>query len=67
MVKAVHLAAPILSSCNYCGNPAHKVNECNILSEDLFYDYCGKKDIRKLFVLPSSKNKNNSDYHDKTY
>jgi hypothetical protein len=22
--KAVHLATPILASCNYCGNPAHK-------------------------------------------
>jgi hypothetical protein len=25
----------------------------------------GKRDIRKLFVLPSSRNENNSDYHDK--
>jgi hypothetical protein len=41
--KAVHLAAPILPSCNYCGNPAHKANECNILSVDLFCDYCGKE------------------------
>ncbi len=41
--KAVHLAAPILSSCNYCGNPVHKVSECNIPSEDLFCDYCGKE------------------------
>jgi len=41
--KAVHLATPILLSCNYCGNPAHKANECNIPSEDLFCDYCGKE------------------------
>jgi hypothetical protein len=41
--KVVHLAAPILPSCNYCGNLAHKANECNIPSEDLFCDYCGKK------------------------
>jgi hypothetical protein len=41
--KAVHLAAPILPSCNYCGNPAHKASECNIPSEDLFCDYCGKE------------------------
>ncbi len=41
--KAVHLAAPILPSCNYCGNLAHKASECNILYEDLFYDYCGKE------------------------
>ncbi len=41
--KAVHSATPILPSCNYCGNPAHKVSECNIPSEDLFCDYCGKE------------------------
>ncbi len=40
--KAVHSVAPILPSCNYCGNPTHKVSECNILSKDLFCDYCGK-------------------------
>jgi hypothetical protein len=39
----VHSATPILPSCNYCGNPAHKANECNIPSEDLFCDYCGKE------------------------
>ncbi len=42
-VKAVHLAAPILPSCNYYGNPAHKANEYNIPSKDLFCDYCGKE------------------------
>jgi hypothetical protein len=42
-VKAVHSVTPILLSCNYCDNPAHKVSEYNIPSEDLFYDYCGKK------------------------
>jgi hypothetical protein len=26
-----------------------------------------KKDIKKLFVLPSSRNKNNYNYHDKIY
>jgi hypothetical protein len=41
--KAVHLAAPILPSYNYCGNPTHKANECNIPSEDLFCDYCEKE------------------------
>ncbi len=41
--KAVHLATPILPSCNYYGNLAHKVSECNIPSEDLFCDYCGKE------------------------
>jgi hypothetical protein len=39
----VHSATPILPSCNYCDNPAHKANECNIPSEDLFCDYCGKE------------------------
>jgi hypothetical protein len=41
--KAVHSVTPILPSCNYCGNLAHKASECNIPSEDLFYDYCGKE------------------------
>ncbi len=41
--KAVHTATPILPSCNYCGNPAHKASECNIPSKDLFCDYCGKE------------------------
>ncbi len=40
--KAMHLAAPILPSCKYSGNLAHKANECNIPSKDLFCDYCGK-------------------------
>jgi hypothetical protein len=33
----------VLPFCNYYGNPAHKANECNIPSEDLFCDYCGKE------------------------
>ncbi len=41
--KALHLAAPIQPSYNYCDNRAHKTSECNILAEDLFCDYCGKK------------------------
>jgi hypothetical protein len=36
ITKAMHSATPILPSCNYCGNHAHKANECNIPSEDLF-------------------------------
>jgi len=62
--KTVHLAAPILPYCNYCGNPTHKANECNIPFEDLFCDYCGKKGHQEV-VLPSSWNGNNSDYHGK--
>ncbi len=41
--KAMHFATPILLSCNYCGNPAHKANEYNIPFDDLFYDYYGKE------------------------
>jgi hypothetical protein len=52
--KSMHLVAPILPSCNYWSNPIHKANECNIPSEDIFCDYYGKKDIKKLFILPSS-------------
>jgi hypothetical protein len=42
-VKAVHLTAPILPSCNYYGNPTHKASECNIPSKDLFCDYYEKE------------------------
>ncbi len=41
--KTVHLASPILPSCNYYGNLAHKASECNIPSEEIFCDYCGKE------------------------
>jgi hypothetical protein len=42
-VKAVHSATSIPPFCNYCANPAHKINECDILSKDLFCDCCGKE------------------------
>jgi len=42
-IKAMHSTAPILPSCNYCGNPTHKASECNIFSKDLVCDYCGKE------------------------
>jgi hypothetical protein len=41
--KVMHLVAPILPYCNYYGNPTHKISECNILSQDLFCDYCRKE------------------------
>jgi hypothetical protein len=44
----VHSVAPILPSCNYCGNLAHKASECNIPSEDFFCNYCGKKRHQKV-------------------
>jgi len=40
--KAVHSVTPILPFCNYYGNPTHKASECNIPSDNLFCDYCGK-------------------------
>jgi hypothetical protein len=50
-VKAVHLATPILPSCNYCGNPTHKASECNIPFEDLFCDYCGKEGHQEVICF----------------
>jgi hypothetical protein len=44
----VHLATPILPFCNYYGNHTHKVSECNIPSEDLFCDYCGKEGHQEI-------------------
>jgi hypothetical protein len=41
--KTMHSVAPILPSCNYYGNPAHKINECNIPFEDILCDYYGKE------------------------
>jgi hypothetical protein len=49
--KVMHSTAPILPSCNYCNNPAHKTNECNIPSEDLFCDYCGKKGHQEVICF----------------
>jgi len=45
--KVVHSTTPILPSCNYYGNPTHKASECNIPSQDLFCDYCGKEGHQK--------------------
>ncbi len=44
----MHLAAPILPYYNYYCNYVHKANECNILFEDLFCDYCGKKEHQEV-------------------
>jgi hypothetical protein len=48
--KAVHSAPPILPSCNYCGNPAHKASECNIPSEDFFSIALNCKEGMKMYV-----------------
>ncbi len=55
--KGVHLATPILPSCNYCGNPTHKATECNIPSEDFFCDYCGKGHQKTVCFAKFSKRK----------
>jgi hypothetical protein len=47
-VKAMHLATPILPYYNYYSNSVHKANECNILFEDLFCDYCGKEEHQEV-------------------
>jgi hypothetical protein len=61
----VHSTAPILPSYNYCGNLAHKTNECNIPFEDLFCDYCGKKTHHEAVCFAKFQNGSNSDYHGK--
>jgi hypothetical protein len=56
--KAVHSAAPILPSCNYYGNLAHKASEYNILFEDLFCNYYGEKGHQEaLYVAKFAKRK----------
>ncbi len=50
-VKAMHLAAPILPSCNYYGNPTHKISECNIPSKDVFCDYYGKEGHQEVICF----------------
>jgi hypothetical protein len=50
-VKVVHSVAPILPSCNYCGNPIHKTSECNIPSKDFFCDYYGKEGHQEVFFF----------------
>jgi len=47
----VHSATPILPSYNYCGNHAHKANECNIPSKDFFCDYCGKEILQEAICF----------------
>ncbi len=66
-VKTVHSIAPILPFYNYYGNFATKLMSATFLPRISFVIIVGKKDIRKLFVLPSSWNGSNSDYHNKIY
>jgi hypothetical protein len=44
-----------------------KLVSATFLSRISFIIIVGKKDIMKLSILPSSRNGNNSDYHDKIY
>ncbi len=63
--KAVHLATPILPSCNYYGNPTHKANECNIPSKDIFYDYCGKERHHEVGCFLKFPKRKKCDYRGK--
>jgi hypothetical protein len=65
--KAKHSAAPILPSYNYVAILPTKLMSATFLSRISFMIIVGKRDIRKLFVLLSSRNGNNSDYHGKIY
>jgi hypothetical protein len=44
-----------------------KLMSATFLSRISFVIIVGNRDIKKLFVLPSSWNGSNSDYHDKIY
>jgi hypothetical protein len=44
-----------------------KLVSATFLPKISFVIIVGKRDIRKLSVLPSSQNGNNYDYHDKIY
>ncbi len=62
--KAMHLASPILPYYNCYGLRTKLVN-ATFLSRISFVIIVGKKDIMKLFILPSFRNGSNSDYHGK--
>ncbi len=57
MALITHSVAPIVPSCNYRGNPPHKASECNIPSEDLFCDYCGKEGHQEAICFANLKGK----------
>jgi len=44
-----------------------KLVNATFLQSISFVIIVGKRDIRKLFILPSSRNGNNSNYHGKTF
>ncbi len=54
----VHSTTPILFFCNYSCNLAHKVNDCNIPSEDLFYEYCGKEGHQEVVCFAKFPKRN---------
>ncbi len=64
MVKAVHSTAPILPTI--VAIMPTKLMSATFLPRISFVIIVGKRDIKKLFVLPSSRNRSNSNYHDKT-
>ncbi len=65
--KAMHSAHPsYLLAITVVILPIKLMN-ATFLPRIFFMIIVGKRDIRKLFVLPSSQNGGNSDYHDKIY
>jgi hypothetical protein len=65
--KTVHSATPILPSCNYYAILPTKLMSATFLPRISFDIIVGKRDIKKLFVLPSFWNRSNSNYYGKIY
>jgi hypothetical protein len=63
--KAMHSATPILPSYNYYGILPTNLVSATFLSRISFVIIVGKRDIKKLFVSPNSRNENNFNYHGK--
>jgi len=63
--KVMHSIAPILPSCNYVAILPIKQVSAIFLPKIFFVITVGKRDIKKQFVLPSSRKGNNFDYHGK--
>ncbi len=64
-VKAVHSATPIYLLVTTVAILPTKLMSATFLLKISFVIIVGKRDIRKLFVLPSSRNGSNSDYNGK--
>ncbi len=64
-VKVVHSVAPTYLLATIVSILPIKLMSATFLRRISFVIIMGKRDIRKLFVLPSSWNRSNFDYHDK--